>query len=283
MAGRTRCAACDFDGIKLGSSVCPECRAPVPDLFNTTKNRPKNKNKSGLRKTQKSIKTKKSKSKESPPLERDFAVLRRSKKAKGPSWFLDGFEGKEMPVSFEGPELPDGSNLSPNDVTDEKLLYEVETRGKRKIARPVPNDQLRTLIDTAISSGRTRILTQRRVAELAQTAPLLQFEQAELRKSIKRIKLLTSKKDDPEAWAELAHGYSSDYLRSPVEQAIKDVGWEKFAILREIEEEHPGSWPPRLFEYLDELEQTAKNKPAPSTVHRGFQSGDYRYRLQQGH
>ena len=283
MAGRTRCAACDFDGIELGSSACPECRTPVPDLFNPAKNQPKNKNKSGSRKTHSNINAKKIESKKRPSLEKHFAILRRPKTRKRPSWVLDGFGGNEIAVSFEGPELPDGSTLSPNDVTDKELLYEVETRGRSKIARPVPNEQLRALIAMAISSGRTRILTQKRVAELARTAPLLQFDQAELRQSIERIKLLTSERDDPEAWAELAHGYSSDYLRSPVQQAIKEIGWEKFAILREIEEEYPGSWHPGLFEYLDELEQTAKNKPAPSTVHRGFQSGDYRYRLQQGH
>jgi len=201
------------------------------------------------------------------------ATLVKSKQGDPTMWHLQNFHGKRVNVSFEY-GLEDGSMLSPNYVAGKSLWYNLETSGNLTIARPVHDEELQRCIDRSQARGSKEILTHKRAKELGQTAELLTLGK-KLPKAMERIKKLEEKQDDPEAWAELAHGFKIPALIAPLKEAVQQVGREKFKVLQEIEKEGPGSWPKEFLEHLVQLERDERERAAPSNVRRQRKSGDY--------
>ena len=202
------------------------------------------------------------------------AELVKSKEG-NPTWHLQNFHGKRVDVSFEY-DLEDGSMLSPNYVAGKSLWYKLETRGNLTIARPVHDEELERCIDRSNAKGSKELLSHKRGKELGQSAELLKLGK-QLPKALSRIEHLEKQKDDPEAWAELAHGFKISGLIEPLKKAISEVGWEKFKLLQKMENEEPGSWPKEFLDCLIDLERQEKERTAPSKVRRQRRSGDYGY------
>jgi hypothetical protein len=91
---------------------------------------------------------------------------------------------------------------------------------------------------------------------------------------LKLINRLASRKDDPEAWSELASAYRIKVLRGPLEDAMAQVGWEKIAALVRYQ---PGGWPPELRGWLEGQAESACPKKGPiQSIHdRAYSEGDY--------
>lgn len=98
------------------------------------------------------------------------------------------------------------------------------------------------------------------------------------RAQIERTRVLSEKKDDPEAWAELANGYRVKALRRPIEQAIKGIGWHK--VLRLVTD-HPvidggQTWPDGLYEFLQaERRRYLASRPDGQLADEAIKRGDY--------
>ena len=276
---RHRCGKCDFPDIPLGKTKCPKCGTPVTGIL-ATDNADQVRQPRPLRplgthsKRGKTRKTQRPKAQKKPKRKKSgTAVLAASNNGSATMWQLQNYHGENINVSFEY-ELEDGSKLSPNYVVGKSLVYNLETTGDRTIARPVHNMELQRCIDRSQARGSKEILTHKRVKELGQTADLLKPDQS-LPERLEIIKILEEKQDDPEAWAELAHGFKIPGLKNPLQKAVQHVGWEKFKLLQEIEEEESGSWPQEFLEYLVQLERSERERAAPSKVRRQRKTGDY--------